>query len=791
MGPSPSPALLRLREADIVRLCGLAAAGDGLRLAAHHLLRYPQRRGGRLAAMLQDTSGETWAEVVEAEAHLTLRWGCGCPAGLQAAGGADGQLRDSLSGGALACVHVAALLSAWLRDPAVFALAEREPAAADAKPGQEGHAGTPGVRPTATTQAPEPAARARAHPTALRAALEALPPPQRATLADRVLGPTAAVPAEGVLDALAAALADPERVGQMLAALDAPALALLRAMQLRGGSLTAADLDGLAARHRGAPGAVASARQQLEARGLLFRAPDPAPAPRSGSAGHGTPGNAAAIWFIPHGTARAAGVDLPLRPMPTVAPNGPPRFASEDGRAPASSPRGWVHPAPLRQLCAAVALLAHAAPWLVTAGRREPTRRVRPRGPHGTRLPAAPGDPPRAALATAARATHLPAGLLRLAWRLNAAAGDGPAAAPSLATLARLPAAEWAAALRGAFRAWLERATYAELSDLTLAEEGTEVRCDPAHPTLRWSALADEQTRARRFIVELVGRLRTDGWYALDDLLDLVWWVHPYFLRERQRVFSEPAWWLAGDGGSRPLDARMADEWRRAEGRYITALLAGPLHWWGVLDLAGIEGAAARAVRLTALGAYLLGHASSPPGTVAALASDWGPAALPTRDAVRAASATASHDAGLAIQPLAAPPTQLDALGQWAHVTGLAGDRLLWQFSPDLACHAFDAGVDPAPLLAALRAVDARDHTRVAPGTAELLDRWRARYGVSRIETGAVLLEAVDAPSLREALALAPAIAARCRLIGPTNALVPAEDAAALAQALDARGFVV
>jgi hypothetical protein len=79
----------------------------------------------------------------------------------------------------------------------------------------------------------------------------------------------------------------------------------------------------------------------------------------------------------------------------------------------------------------------------------------------------------------------------------------------------------------------------------------------------------------------------------------------------------------------------------------------------------------------------------------------------------------------------------------------------------------------------------------VAVGIAQRLNDWRTRYGASRIETGNALLEAIDAPTLREALAQAPEIAAHCRQLSPTCVLVPAELAEALARTLDRRSFVV
>jgi hypothetical protein len=56
---SPSAALLRLRAADVVRVCGLNAAAVGLELAANHRVVAGQRDGARLLATVMDESPRT------------------------------------------------------------------------------------------------------------------------------------------------------------------------------------------------------------------------------------------------------------------------------------------------------------------------------------------------------------------------------------------------------------------------------------------------------------------------------------------------------------------------------------------------------------------------------------------------------------------------------------------------------------------------------------------------------------------------------------------------------------
>src|SRR6185312_10261108 len=124
---SPSAALLRLRAADVVRVCGLNAAAVGLELAANHRVVAGQRDGRRLLATVVDESPRT-VSVEAAEETDAMRWACDCS-----------------HAGPLACEHVAAVLSAWIAHPSDFQVngAEKAPEA-ESKP------------PTENTSSPSP-----------------------------------------------------------------------------------------------------------------------------------------------------------------------------------------------------------------------------------------------------------------------------------------------------------------------------------------------------------------------------------------------------------------------------------------------------------------------------------------------------------------------------------------------------------------------------------------------------------------------------------------------------------
>ena len=111
---------------------------------------------------------------------------------------------------------------------------------------------------------------------------------------------------------------------------------------------------------------------------------------------------------------------------------------------------------------------------------------------------------------------------------------------------------------------------------------------------------------------------------------------------------------------------------------------------------------------------------------------------------------------------------------------------MIYSLTAELACAAFDRGQTPTDAVAAIQATG-----RVAERAQAQLQRWLANYGDARIEVGWALLEARDEVALREALAYAPEIAARARLLSPTLALVHPADLAALRATLARKGYVV
>jgi hypothetical protein len=745
---TPSPALLGLRPADVVRLCGLNAVAAGLDLSASHNVAACRRDGQRLlATVIAETPHTVWVEV--GDEGESLKWSCDC-----------GQP------GPLACAHVAATLSAWITHPGDFLAGELEspvlppraiePSAPDDQ--TSGHdEQSPGLpqRTSASSAA-----------SSLEAILARMHAADVETIARRILGAESTNDVTLSRRRIVEALSDPEQVQAIMARLDHSARMLLTLVDLAGGTVTAADIESLANRIDRPVSAVLSDVEVLERHALLLPM---LPATPPSQHGPGSSWRHVAGWRIPDESRRAGVLPLPLETLPVKSGNqaAPPTISGVPLRTVRTTPRS---------LCLALALIAGAPSPL---GLPHVAIDAKP----GSDIPApsgggilAPGELALGPLRDLSRAAGLDPGTVRLARRvLLQARARHPW--QSIADFGRVPIAERPVVLRAAFRRWLRAETAADLRDIEAVDSNVRVRYATAHPAFRPATIAREVAEARRFVARLLGHARTDRWYSMESLIELAWQARPGFLRGQQQVWATPAWWLESVREKRALQPQVRGDWIAGEGAYIRSVVADACAVWGGVDLAVSRDGAVMAFRLNAFGAFLFSRENARPnqGIVALCDGDWGPVVLPVREGA------------LAVQPIAAQPVLLDALALWATPTAVSGRRLVYSLSADHACAAFDQQLSPDALPAILRPL----HARAADAVARQLAEWHSRWGGTRITTGYMLIEASDEATLVEALAAATEVAARCQRIGPALALALPGDAELLRTLLARRGYAV
>lgn len=755
-------ALQRLRAADIIRMAGLAVASMGQEYCRIGAVHATMRRGAKLLGIVDVShlgNVATAAQRVEtAEQGLTDQRRYNAEVEVQSSSTWLATCSCS-SDSSLLCRHTAALLYQWLANPLSFA--SESPAEAAGKPA------------TTKRRAVEQSIGEQ------KTALNAVRRPGQVSHIVKLRGPT---PSANLLDmlsqnglselrgiareydivttgltkqqlaeAIAEALQQPEAVRRIAAGLEKPQRQLLATLALAGGSMSDEDLSSLFERFAFGPSdKLQGILLSLQGKGLLLRASlNSSPQQRIGLSGILYDVG----WYVPAEVQAALRVSVPVTPFDLQ------QAAGRDGKAD-----------PIKiQHVEAYSLLAD----LLLVGRALDGYRLEPDDekdersgslrstnslaslratsalPHdGTTIIAAPGGLPSTALVeklqTAVPRTtqflHFAVRLLRLADILHRD-DSGTSYLRLLPNAARLLLGPSSAEVtRDLFELWLTHPGYEELFDLK--EEGLQLRCRTtplSHPILRPGELEAENSEARQIVVALVAQTPLNQWISFPAFARFIYRLYPAFLQKRQRLFPSPHWWLEQEEG-RPLQPAQMSDWMRAEGHYLARLLRGPLHWWGISDLALSSDGRLFAFRLTPMAGILMNGVEPDVQDGQVTGDDrWsetpGLEVLKTGDMLVECRSTA--------WPL------IELIEEFAEVAGVSGERLCYKLAPKTLAEALGRGQRPDNLLRLLRQIAQEDDVHLAQLLTQL-ERWTASYGRVRFYTGVSLMEVADSVVMRE-----------------------------------------
>ncbi len=553
-------ALARLREADVVRLCGLARAARGQDDARLRRVRQAERAAGTLRAAVLD--GETARTVTARFSDEGLEfWECSCSPAQSEPDAAPGVLHPP-------CEHVAALLSLWVREPEQFRAA---PSALDT-PSDAAPAAAPPVTP--------------ALPSA-----QAPPAPESA---DDSGSPAPAVAPDEALARL-------EHLDQNLSR-------FLNLLALAGGRVTEHEAQQFFLRFGlGEPEAALAALERLHEDGLAQ--PVFVAAASSRHAAVDLPDG----WAIPEALLERLPRVLPLTPLEMAS-------GAAEERSEARQMEAGLREEPAEM--ALPRLLALIAARMV--GRSAPAPMLSPPQQSATRstldLDAVLAQQWAPQLGSTPEEARFALALLRLLGMLPPTLPARGAAEPARETLLSayrlLLARTTAEAARDLFTHWLHAPSAREL--LELRDAGIRVAWLKQR---RQVDLAAENQAARQFLVRLLRYAPAGRWWSFSSLVEFIWRFQPGFLRGHQQTFLRPQWWLERLPDGQPLAPDVRAEWRQAEGRYIALLMRRALRWLGVVDLALDAQGRLKGFRVTPRGAFLLGAEASAAEALAADAS--------------------------------------------------------------------------------------------------------------------------------------------------------------------------
>jgi hypothetical protein len=242
--------------------------------------------------------------------------------------------------------------------------------------------------------------------------------------------------------------------------------------------------------------------------------------------------------------------------------------------------------------------------------------------------------------------------------------------------------------------------------------------------------------------------------YALLDFLKTVprdtWWSLPGFVADihaQQPDFQRPAGdydsWYVRDAGSGQF-LRGFEHWERVEGALLRYMIAGPLHWLGILDLAAPQAdVPPQAFRFSTQAAELL--VGAPPSITAA----------------EEEKLLVSSDARLRVLRLV-PRVVRYQIARFSEWEGESSDAYRYRLTPASLDRARKQGLRPNHLLALLR----QHALTVPPSVSRAVGRWQDYGSEARLES--VMILRVRSPEMLQAVRNSRAARFLGEQLGPT-----------------------
>ncbi|GAC1350136.1 MAG: hypothetical protein NVSMB27_29770 [Ktedonobacteraceae bacterium] len=588
-------------------------------------------------------------------------------------------------------------------------------------------------------------------------------------------------------DAIADALKQPEAVRRVASSLEKPQRQLLATLTLAGGTITDDDLRGLFERFSfGPPDKLQGILLALQGKGLLVRTSlNSSPVQRIGLSGSLFDVG----WTVPAEVQAVLRVSVPITP-----------FDVQKGVTDENAELPKIQQVEPYSLLADLLLVAR----VLDGNRLEHDDEKDERGGYtqrslapirppslltndGTGSIAAPGGVPSPAMLERLQAEvprsslflRYAVRLLRLADILHKDDSGTPylRLLPNAARLLLGPTS--AEVARDLFELWLTQPGYEELFDLQ--EEGLRLRCRTTplnHPILRPGELEAENSEARQWLVALVAQAPLNQWISFPAFARFIYRLNPTFLQKRQRLFPSPHWWLEQEEAP-PLQPAQMSDWMRAEGHYLARLLRGPLHWWGMSDLALSHDGRLLAFRLTPMAGLLLNGIEL--GEQATEHGYQHPSSV---------SLEVLETSELLVACTPAAWSLIELIEEFAEVAGGRDNRLCYRLAPKSLAEALGRGQHPAPLLSVLQQIAEQQPANNAALLRLLaqLERWSASYGRVRLYSGVSLLEVADGLVMRELAATTSVEEQIVQTITPTRMILKKQGLERMIEELKRRG---
>lgn len=315
------------------------------------------------------------------------------------------------------------------------------------------------------------------------------------------------------------------------------------------------------------------------------------------------------------------------------------------------------------------------------------------------------------------------------------------------------------------FTAYLYDKSWTEF-DLARARYPDLVLGHPARPMFNfgYNELLQLLSVARLMLIQLLRRAAAGEWFDLGLVV-----ARAHTLNALNAFWPAPGALVLFKAGQH-LNPANQDDWRQFYGPFLEAVLAGPLHWQGLVDL-GYQGDRLAAFRLTELGGFVLLQSKTLSGPAVA---QTGPAlTFPRRGVLR-------------LQPVGVKPDLLGLLGRLGPLAIGPDGTLDYRLTGQGFGQALQAGWSSDRILEALA------EAAGGPPPAELAQRlreWEAHTGEVQLYRRLALVELADDYALNELLAGTSLARYLLYRFSPRLIAIRPEGLAALREELVSKGY--
>lgn len=275
---------------------------------------------------------------------------------------------------------------------------------------------------------------------------------------------------------------------------------------------------------------------------------------------------------------------------------------------------------------------------------------------------------------------------------------------------------------------WQTTTLYNEMDSVLRTSDDICVRRNVTYTTFKLADLNGEWREGRLAVFRFLALLPENQWVSVKSLQKTIYEVIPnlaHFLSHTG------VWWLESIRRKKQFGATL-DDWLASYGRLVLAILAGPLHWLGAIDLGYLDNGL-EAVRLTPAGSFMLGRREE----LFEQQVDISP-----HEAIKL-----QDDLTATVVPGSAPIELYQLLGDICQLESATPKAFSYRLSAGSVQSQFDQGQSAQNLIAAL---EKTCPVEIPISWRDRLVEWQENYGKFHLYQGMCLIELADEYLARE-----------------------------------------